>query len=119
MGRQSVVAIWLRGNVEQYRVALNQLPRGPQACGEEALVVLGRGNPEFPGIARKCAADLGDATRVLAWFGRFHGLLLGEVRAAERGLHSLPRMTAATRAGVVQEVDAWAPRVSGATHSTR
>ena len=61
MGRQSVVAIWLRGNVEQYRVALDNLPRGPQACGEEALAILGRGNPELPDIARKCAAD--SATR--------------------------------------------------------
>jgi hypothetical protein len=75
---------------------MSQLPRGPQARGEEALAILGRGNQERLDIARKCAADLGDVTRVLAGFGLFYGLLLGEVPAAERRRHSLPRMTAAT-----------------------
>ena len=69
-------------------------------------MVLGRGNPELPGIARKCAADLGDATRVLAGFGLFHGLLLGRCAPPSAGRHLLSRMTAATREGIVREVDA-------------
>jgi hypothetical protein len=44
-------------------------------------------NPELLHIARKCAADVGDAGRAMTGFGMFYALLLAEMSTAERVLH--------------------------------
>ena len=79
---------------------------GPAACTEEILDRLRRENPELLQIARKCAADVGDAARAMTGFGLFYALLLAEMSAAERLLHPLPRVTGETRDRIVREIDA-------------
>jgi hypothetical protein len=63
---------------------------GPAACTKENLDRLRRENPELLEIARKCAADVGDAARAMTGFGMFYALLLAEMSAAERLMHPLP-----------------------------
>src|SRR3954464_10088157 len=79
---------------------------GPAACTEEILDRLRRENPELLEIARRCAADVGDAVRATTGFGMFYTLLLTEMSAAERLLPPLPRVTGATGDRIVREIDA-------------
>jgi hypothetical protein len=79
---------------------------GPVACTEDVIGRLRRENPEILDIARKCAADVGDAARAMTGLGMFYALLLAETPASARLLHPLPRVTGDTRDAIVREIDA-------------
>lgn len=79
---------------------------GPGACTEDMIGCLRRENPELLDIARKCAADVGDAERVMTGLGMFYALLLAEMPASARLLHPLPRVTGETRDEIVRAIDA-------------
>jgi hypothetical protein len=80
---------------------------GPEACLSEITASLTRENPEFLQMARKCAADVGNAPRIMVGFGMFYQLLLSASAdaAGRRVMHALPSVTAKTREALVREID--------------
>jgi hypothetical protein len=76
---------------------------GPRACLAEITGVLADENPEILDMMARCAEDIG-ATRpsVMTGLAMFYRLLVAEARLAE-GL-ALPRVTAETRAVIVDEI---------------
>ncbi len=80
---------------------------GPEACLAEITECLTRENPELLDMARKCAADIGDAPRIMVGFGMFYQLLISaSADAAGRPvMHALPSVTAKTRDALVREID--------------
>jgi hypothetical protein len=77
---------------------------GPDACIAEILAHLRENNPEWLHMASKCAADVGDPERILGAFCMFYRILT-TAPGAPAGLNPLPRVTAATRAAIVAEID--------------
>ena len=87
---------------------------GPDACIAEISEHLRDKNPEWLYMAAKCAGDVGDAQRIMAGFCMFYRLLFAQVAPSHPltaasgvpvGLTPLPRVTAATRAALVAEID--------------
>lgn len=80
---------------------------GPEACLAEVIECLTRENPEFLEMARKCAADVGNAPRIMVGFGMFYQLLISAAAdaAGRRVMHALPSVTAKTRDALVREID--------------
>ena len=80
---------------------------GPEACLAEITESLLRENVEFLEMARKCAADVGDALKVMVGFGMFYQLLvLASADITEQRLmHALPSVTTETRDALVREID--------------
>ncbi|HEY0745911.1 MAG TPA: hypothetical protein VGD63_04370 [Steroidobacteraceae bacterium] len=87
---------------------------GPDACIAEISEHLRDKNPEWLYMAAKCAADVGNAQRIMAGFCMFYRLLVAQVAPSRRlttpsgvavGLDPLPRVTAETRAAIVAEID--------------
>jgi hypothetical protein len=87
---------------------------GPDACIAEILAHLRENNPEWLHMASKCAADVGDPERILGAFCMFYRILIAQAApsqplttapGAPAGLNPLPRVTAATRAAIVAEID--------------
>lgn len=80
---------------------------GPEACMEEIMACLTRENPEFLEMARNCAADIGDAPRIMVGFGMFYQLMVSQsANAVGRSvMHALPSVTAMTRHALVREID--------------
>lgn len=65
-------------------------------------------------MASKCAADVGEAQRILGAFCMFYRILIAQAAPNQplttapgtpAGLNPLPRVTAATRAAIVAEID--------------
>ncbi|MGQ3153159.1 MAG: hypothetical protein ACT6UW_02520 [Neoaquamicrobium sediminum] len=84
---------------------------GPEACMAEITECLTRENPEFLDMARKCAADIGNAPRIMVGFGMFYQLLLSASAdvAGKPVMHALPSVTATTRDALVREIDEAGP----------
>lgn len=84
---------------------------GPEACMAEITDCLRRENPEFLEMARKCAADSGDASRIMVGFGMFYQLLIAASAEAvgKPVMHALPNVTAETRDALVREIDETGP----------
>lgn len=80
---------------------------GPEACLAEVTECLTRENPQFLEMARKCAADIGDAPRIMVGFGMFYQLLISAAAdaAGRPVMNALPNVTAKTRDALVQEID--------------
>jgi hypothetical protein len=80
---------------------------GPEACLAEITECLTRENPEFLEMARRCAADVGDAPRIMVGFGMFYQLLIAASAdaAGKPVMHALPSVTAMTRDALVREID--------------
>jgi hypothetical protein len=87
---------------------------GPDACVAEISAHLRNNNPEWLYMAAKCAGDVGDAQRIMAGFCMFYRLLIAQAAPShpltiEPGapieLNPLPRVTVATRAAIVAEID--------------
>ncbi|MBB3318130.1 MULTISPECIES: hypothetical protein [unclassified Rhizobium] len=80
---------------------------GPDACMEEIVACLTRENPEFLEMARKCASDFRDASRIMVGFGMFYQLLT--LQSADGNdhsvMHALPSVTAQTRDALVRDID--------------
>ncbi|HTJ57195.1 MAG TPA: hypothetical protein VL418_06490 [Devosiaceae bacterium] len=81
---------------------------GPTAIAAEAAILLGEENPELLDMARRCAGDSGDATRVMVGFGAFYRLLTLEARtaASHPAFAALPRVSAESRNLLVHQIDA-------------
>lgn len=85
--------------------------RGPDACMAEIFRDLKWSNPEFLEMAHQCAADLGNASKIMVGFGMFYRLLLRQSPAPEAAtaepsvLSPLPRVTPETRDLIVQQID--------------
>lgn len=84
---------------------------GPEACMGDITDVLRRENPELLEMARKCAADIGDAPRIMVGFGMFYQLLItASADAAGRPvMYALPSVTPETRDALVREIDESGP----------
>ena len=84
---------------------------GPEACLAEITECLTRENPEFLEMARKCAADLGNAPRIMVGFGMFYQLLISASAdaAGKPVMRALPSVTAKTRDALVREIDEEGP----------
>jgi hypothetical protein len=87
---------------------------GPDACIAEILAHLRDNNPEWLHMASKCADDVGDPQRIMVGFCMFYRILIAQgapsqpltiASGAPAGLNPLPRVTAATRAAIVAEID--------------
>jgi hypothetical protein len=79
---------------------------GPEACLADITECLRKENPELLDMARKCAADVGDAPKIMVGFGMFYQLLVSAWTGADRkAQHTLPRVTAETRDALVREID--------------
>lgn len=80
---------------------------GPEACLAEITDCLTRENPELLDMAQKCAADVGDSSRIMVGFGMFYQLLISasEDAIGKPMMHALPSVTAKTRDALVQEID--------------
>ena len=74
---------------------------GPRACRDEISALLADENPEILDMMTRCADDI-SATDVMTGFAMFYRLLVAEARLV-RGL-ALPRVTAETRAQIVDEI---------------
>jgi hypothetical protein len=74
---------------------------GPNACRAEITGILADENPEILDMMTRCADDVG-GTRAMTGFAMFYRLLAAEARLAP-GL-ALPRVTAETRARIVEEI---------------
>lgn len=81
--------------------------RGPEPCVAEVIADLRQNNPELLDITAKCAASLGDESRVMLGFSMFYRLLIAPAAAATRGtaLSPLPRVMPQTRAAIVVQID--------------
>lgn len=77
---------------------------GPNACVELIVEDLRGTNPELLDMAEKCARDTDESARVMVGLCMFYRLLTAQA-AAEYGLNTLPKVTVAARAGVLQEID--------------
>jgi hypothetical protein len=77
----------------------------------EIIEHLEQHNPELLDMAAKCAADLGNPTKVMVGFCMFYRLLVGQLPGVPgaRVLTPLPRVTAQTRAQLVAEIDEKGP----------
>ncbi len=76
---------------------------GPAACRAEVSALLADENPEILDMMTRCANDLSTATMdVMTGFAMFYRLLIAEARAS-LGFR-LPRVTAETRARIVEEL---------------
>lgn len=84
---------------------------GPVSCTEDVIGLLRRENPELLDIARKCAADVGDAPRAMTSLGMFYALLFAAAPASGSLLHPLPRVTGETRDEMVRQIDAMGGQV--------
>lgn len=65
-------------------------------------------NPELLEMASKCAADVGDSSRIMTGFGMFYRLLTVESlppAGSETRLNPLPRVAPETRDFLVQRID--------------
>jgi hypothetical protein len=87
---------------------------GPDACIAEISGHLRDNNPEWLYLAAKCAGDVGDSQRIMGGFCMFYRLLIAQVAPGHPlttesgvpvGLNPLPRVTAATRAEIVADID--------------
>ncbi|HEY3658205.1 MAG TPA: hypothetical protein VGL34_24820 [Steroidobacteraceae bacterium] len=87
---------------------------GPEACVAEISAHLRDNNPEWLYMAAKCARDVGDPQRVMNGFCMLYRLLIAQAAPSHRlttesgalaGLDPLPRVTVATRAAIVAEID--------------
>ncbi len=80
---------------------------GPEACVAEITADLARENPELLAMARKCAADVGDESRIMVGFGMFYKLLVSASSdgVGNAALHALPTVTGQTRDALVREID--------------
>ena len=80
---------------------------GPEACLAEITECLTRENPELLDMARKCAADVGTAPKLMVGFGMFYQLLVSASADAtdKQVMHALPCVTARTRDALVREID--------------
>jgi hypothetical protein len=76
---------------------------GPQACVSEIIAELRRDNPELLDMANKCAADVGESSKVMVGFGMFYRLLAAQAHAdiGRSLMNPLPRITAKTREDIV------------------
>ena len=84
------------------------------ACVAEIPAHLRDNNPEWLNMAAKCANDVGDPRRIMGGFCMFYRLLIAQAAPDQpmmiapgtpAGLNPLPRVTAATRAAIVTEID--------------
>ena len=76
---------------------------GPRACRAEITGLLADENPEILDMMSRCANDVStNTTDVMTGFAMFYRLLIAEARLAQ-GL-VLPRVTAETRARIVEEI---------------
>ena len=81
--------------------------RGPATCVAEVVADLRQNNPELLDIARRCAASLGDESRVMVGFAMFYRLLIAPAAPAIRPaeLSPLPRVMPRTRDAIVRQID--------------
>ena len=76
---------------------------GPRACRDEIAALLADENPEILDMMTRCADDISTSTTgVMTGFAMFYRLLTAEARTTQ-GL-VLPRVTAETRARIVDEI---------------
>ncbi len=101
--------------VTRERAAREFDDRGPEVCRAEITRELEANNPELLDMARRCARDVGDFTRIMTGFCMFYRLLNLEAQAAiaalpgnaERyALTLLPRVSPQTRREIVGRIDA-------------
>jgi len=87
---------------------------GPDACVAEISAHLRENNPEWLYMAAKCAGDVGDPRRIMGGFCMFYRLLIAQAApshpmtmesGAPAELNPLPRVTVATRAAIVADID--------------
>ena len=87
---------------------------GPDACIAGISAHLREHNPEWLWMAAKCAGDVGDPQRIMGGFCMFYRLLIAQAApdlpmtvesGAPAELNPLPRVTVATRAAIVAEID--------------
>jgi hypothetical protein len=97
------------------RIAREFDDRGPEVCCTEITLDLEANNPELLDMAARCARDVGDFGRIMRGFCMFYRLLTAEARAAlgasrdigdRQQLSLVPRVSPATRAGIVKRIDA-------------
>ena len=74
---------------------------GPDACVADIAAAMRRHNPELLDMAQRCAADQGAGQDPMVGLAMFYRLLVAEA-AAE---FALPRVSPATRDGIVSEID--------------
>jgi hypothetical protein len=84
------------------RIAREFDDRGPEACRTEITLDLEANNPELLDMAVRCARDVGEFARIMTGFCMFYRLLTSEARTASL----LPRVSAATRTGIVRRIEA-------------
>jgi hypothetical protein len=82
--------------------------RGPDVCMREVVEHLERHNPELLDMAAKWASDLGNPTKAMLAFGIFYRLLI-PMPPGTGMLSPLPRVSDATRALLVLEIDEKGP----------
>ena len=76
---------------------------GPRACRAEITGLLANENPEILDMMTRCADDISTKTTdIMTGFAMFYRLLMAEARLAQGVL--LPRVTAETRARIVDEI---------------
>jgi hypothetical protein len=79
---------------------------GPDACMAEITRDLRSSNPELLDMASKCAADVGNSSKVMIGFGMFYRILATQTLVVKESLlNPLPRVTAKTRDLLVKEID--------------
>ena len=80
---------------------------GPEACVAEIVSELRRDNPELLDMAAKCAADVGETSKVMVGFGMFYRLLAAQAYAdvGRSLMNPLPRIAAETREKIVGVID--------------
>ncbi|SDR63504.1 hypothetical protein SAMN05519103_08686 [Rhizobiales bacterium GAS113] len=89
------------------RIAREFDDAGPEACVAEITNELKRDNPELLDMAFKCAADIGNPSKIMVGFGMFYRLLMAQALASDRRslMNPLPRVTMETREMIVGEID--------------
>jgi len=102
-------------NVTRESVAREFDDRGPDVCRNEIIRELEADNPELLDMATRCARDVGDFERTMTGFCFFYRVLTTAARLSLRSvadvpgpfrLSVLPHVTAATRAAIVDRIDA-------------
>jgi hypothetical protein len=87
---------------------------GPDTCVAEISAHLRNNNPEWLYMAAKCAGDVGYPQRIMVGFCMFYRVLVAQAVPSQRltsesgataGLDPLPRVTVATRAAIVADID--------------
>lgn len=97
------------GGRTRERIAREFDDRGPAVCRTEIILDLQANNPELLDIATRCAADIGSFDEIMTGFCMFYRVLTVEARLADAGAASgtlLPRVSPATRVGIVQQIAA-------------